>query len=1020
MPLKKTETTAKNKITTGSYAPGKNHLIRTSTKELLLQALTHLRSGDLSSAKSLYQIILEKDPDNVEANHLLGVVSYQVGENDTAVKLIRKAVSIQPECANAHMDLGIIFEKLGRPVEAVESYKKVLQINPKDVRAFLNIGNVFMRLAHFDKAIVNYRQALAIHPEYVEAYSNLGNALEKKGELETALAYYKKALSITPNFVDAFNGMGIVLKKLKRFDDAISYFNKALAIQPNFFEALYNLGKTYMKTGKTKTAMDCYKKVLQIRPDSDEALNNLGVAFLKEGQLDEAVNYFEKAISAKENNTIGNELDSVDLYFNLGNTYTRMGLKEKAFSACHRGLLLKTDFPKELIELGQDLNNGVCVDEVLIAPQVLKTDIGTKGLKNLSSPVREEDTWIKSLYENHYKSLKKRPVQKYNIRENLKLFSVKKDMDKETNRLRIVLIQPPVWKIAQRGQNKFPPELGGPPTQDTHQDINADAKMASYGLLSVASQILKSGREVLVLNLTNFSWSDVEKLISFIQVDLVGITCQTYNLRGVKAISDLIKTHHPQSRIVLGGPHPTALPKATLMHFKSVDTLVLGEGEQTFMDIITHMEMAKPIQGLPGTAWRGDGNDIRFGEQRNRIKKIDDIASPHEYFDLNFILTSRGCPYHCTFCGSHSMWGSKVSMNSNEYVLDLLEELVIHRGMTSLAIKDETFTASKKRVLTICNGIIERGIHFIWSCDTRVDVLDEQILSAMRMAGCHRISLGVESGSMEILKNIKKKIVPQKVIEACKMSRKFGLQVRFYMIAGNRGETIETFEESVKLVQTACPNEIIFSYLQVYPGTDEFKIFKETTNASDNIFYKKDYSLFDYGMSDYVSESTAENIKLWVDCYTQTRDMTYYSIDEYQEILNRVKGLHSAHMDLAGAYLREGLPDEAEYHVKEAIQKGYPLMGYVFNYLACIAAFKGDLSMMAICLEYAVNISQEDIVSDNYKRHQKWLKTDGPEKGLDLRLIINSNFPQTSILTQPNFPGPIDLAYKSYLQSDQL
>ncbi len=272
MSPKKRKATGKNKNKSSFRILRTPNSKEASMVKLLSDALDHLRSGDLSSAKQLYLEILEKDPDNVEANHLLGVVSFQVGENDTAVRLIRKAVLIHPGYANAHMDLGIILNTLGRSDEAVKSYKNVLLINPKDVKALLNIGNAFMELERFDKAIASYKQALSIHPEYAEAYSNIGNALEKTGDVKNALICYEKALAINPNFTDAHNGMGIVLKETKRFSDAISSFNKALAIQPDFFEAHYNLADTLKIAGKTAQAIKAYINALHIRPDHPEAL----------------------------------------------------------------------------------------------------------------------------------------------------------------------------------------------------------------------------------------------------------------------------------------------------------------------------------------------------------------------------------------------------------------------------------------------------------------------------------------------------------------------------------------------------------------------------------------------------------------------------------------------------------------------------------------------------------------------------------------------------------------------------
>ena len=114
-------------------------------------------------------------------------------------------------------------------------------------------------------------------------------------------------------------------------------------------------------------------------------------------------------------------------------------------------------------------------------------------------------------------------------------------------------------------------------------------------------------------------------------------------------------------------------------------------------------------------------------------------------------MTSRGCPWACTFCGAETSWGRGFRGNSVDYVLDALEARARRLPVKMIQIKDDTFTTNKKRVLELCRGIRERKLKFLWSCDTRVDVLNEELLYEMRLAGCQRLSLGVESGSQPIL-----------------------------------------------------------------------------------------------------------------------------------------------------------------------------------------------------------------------------------------------------------------------------
>ena len=186
-------------------------------------------------------------------------------------------------------------------------------------------------------------------------------------------------------------------------------------------------------------------------------------------------------------------------------------------------------------------------------------------------------------------------------------------------------------------------------------------------------------------------------------------------------------------------------------------------------------------------------------------------------------MTSRGCPWACTFCGAEASWGRGFRGQSVPYVLDALEKAVARAPVKMIQIKDDTFTTNRKRVLELCRGIREREPPAsLWSCDTRVDVLGDELLREMRLAGCERLSLGVESGSQKILDAIDKKITVDEIIESTELAKKYGIKVRYYMMLGNRGETRETFDETLRFLERAKPHQYIFACLSVYPGTRDY------------------------------------------------------------------------------------------------------------------------------------------------------------------------------------------------------
>ncbi|MGC4095429.1 MAG: radical SAM protein [Polyangiaceae bacterium] len=279
---------------------------------------------------------------------------------------------------------------------------------------------------------------------------------------------------------------------------------------------------------------------------------------------------------------------------------------------------------------------------------------------------------------------------------------------------------------------------------------DADFFQTPYGLFSLGAQALRAGHQVKVLNLSGFAWSEVERVIAGLDADLFGMSCWTANRRGVAMVADLIKRHRPTAPVVIGGPHATPLGKEMLAHHAAIDLACDGESDLTLLEIIERLKRGESLAGVAGTVYR-NGARIEAGPPRESVPNLDTLASPQRYFDTHILMTSRGCPWACTFCGAETSWGRGFRGHSVPYVLDAIEQVLPRLRVKMVQVKDDTFTTNKKRVLELCRGIRARKLNFLWSCDTRVDVLNEELLREMRLAGCQRLSLGVESGSQRIL-----------------------------------------------------------------------------------------------------------------------------------------------------------------------------------------------------------------------------------------------------------------------------
>jgi radical SAM superfamily enzyme YgiQ (UPF0313 family) len=577
--------------------------------------------------------------------------------------------------------------------------------------------------------------------------------------------------------------------------------------------------------------------------------------------------------------------------------------------------------------------------------------------------------------------------------------------------MRILLLYPPPWKIPAPGQEPDPHGEGPPRHWGAESRFCGDELTLPYGLLTLAAQAKRAGHEVTILNLYAFAWQDVAEIVNRFPADLFGLSSFTSNRRGTLSLAHLLRDLHPGSTIVLGGPHASALPVEMMEHCEAVDGVVTGEGESTFLELVARLETGRSPEGTAGLWWRSGGR-IETGPPRERIHELDSLASPYDYCKGHILLTSRGCPGRCTYCGSPALWGSKVRFHSAEYTLSMLERMVRNQGISYINVKDDTFTADRKRVLRICEGIERRGLRFLWSCDTRVDALDEEVLYAMRRAGCQMISLGVESGSPEILESIGKRTTPERTLQATDMARGFGFRIRFYMMACNRGETAETLQTSMDFIQKARPNEFLFSFLTLYPGTEEFEMAVLNGRASREMFFSSDKHYFNY-FPENIYEPRMRALIDRIHNRPGVVSFWEYGVAEREKILEVFPHLAAAHMDLGKALFLSGDPVGAEESVLRAMKMGFPLPGLGYNYLAAIRARRRDIRGAVGYLGAAKKCGDFFAVEENLKSIRRWLSTGGMRGGAPPDMVVYHEFEKSRSGIQPVVPAPITIVEPS-------
>lgn len=511
--------------------------------------------------------------------------------------------------------------------------------------------------------------------------------------------------------------------------------------------------------------------------------------------------------------------------------------------------------------------------------------------------------------------------------------------------LRVLFIYPPVAKVP-RGVNR-PCDQG-------------DRSVMPYGLLTIAVELRRHGFQADVVNLALLSWDEAIAAIHERPAELFGLSCYTFHRKVVAELGAEIKARFPQSHLTVGGPHVSALPTEWLEHYPAFDSVVVGEGEATIRELAEHLRDGRPVQGLTGTAYR-DGNRVHLAPAREAWDDLDSLAKPWEHFDYGFLITSRGCPGKCTFCSSPKAWGSRIRFRSAESVLDELEELVARRGHRFLGIKDDTFTASRPRVLAICEGIVARGLEFRWTCDTRADCLDPEVLAAMRRAGCVKVHLGIESGSPVILENLRKRLDLSKARQATADARALGLDVRFYFIVGSRGETPATIRQSLAFAETARPTHVFFHGLAIYPGTEEFEIGqREGWISAEDYFTGPD----NCGELVYLGEASPEMRQMLaqVTPLMAGNELGYapYSLAERQAILATHGDMLRSYTDLALDHALQWQLIEADQVLQQAAQCLGRATPELWHHQACVSFARQDFAASQDFFHRALDAASND------------------------------------------------------------
>lgn len=370
-----------------------------------------------------------------------------------------------------------------------------------------------------------------------------------------------------------------------------------------------------------------------------------------------------------------------------------------------------------------------------------------------------------------------------------------------------------------------------------------DASIVPIGLYYIGALLIENGFGTKIINLADIKDDPVKAFKAFVtteQPDIIGFSVINPNRWNAIECAKAVKKIKPDITLVFGGPAPTFLADHLLTACPEIDFIVTGEGEITFLELVTALEKKtdKPFETIDGLVFKKDDHLIKTAP-RQPIKALDTLVHPSTYFVYQHLAMSRGCPGKCTFCGSPKFWGNQnLRFHSTEWFADEIQTLS-QNGVTHFYISDDTFTADKQRVIEFCNLIIDRKLDVTWNAISRVDAIDADILFSMRKAGCIHLSFGVESGSEKIRKVLGKPIKQEKIIQAFSLTASYGILPRAYFIYGSPGETDQTLQESCDLLNTLQPLSAIFYLLVIFPGTHLYQSALNKHLITDDIWHQK-------------------------------------------------------------------------------------------------------------------------------------------------------------------------------------
>ena len=359
------------------------------------------------------------------------------------------------------------------------------------------------------------------------------------------------------------------------------------------------------------------------------------------------------------------------------------------------------------------------------------------------------------------------------------------------------------------------------------------------GLLSIASYLEHNGHTVRIYDRT-VDKTDMNTVLDEFVPELAGISLISY-----KSITDTLEIAEQLKNrdcpVIVGGPLASVLTELTLK-FNYIDAVSLGEGEETWLELAEYYDSAKgSLNDIKGLAFRDNNGNVVFTEEREFIDLSIlpplnwELINVPKYFQASYgckkmlyLYAAKGCPHSCTFCYNKDFHRCTYRKRPLKVLLDEIQHLVTVYGMDGVYFADEMWCRNRNEMHEICDSLKALALDFVWGCQTRIGLFNEEDFRYMAQSGCRWIFFGIESGSKAVLERINKRINYEKITDTFRDCKKAGIVSIGSFIVGFPDETAEDLKETVKLINTLDTSLINLNYLALIPGSEIYKSLVES------------------------------------------------------------------------------------------------------------------------------------------------------------------------------------------------